>query len=85
MAKCSNCSKEALYEYKVTAKVSVLYCDKDLPRFLHARRDAGTLGITSVLSENLDSALKTLSGTDASEPSSDDSTATKKAPKKKAE
>ena len=81
--KCSNCLGNALYEYQLTPKTSVFYCDKDLPRFLYARRDAGLLKITGSFNEALNSAVEVLSPVQTTEP--EEEAPKKKAPKKKAE
>jgi hypothetical protein len=44
--KCSVCGLDAAYEYKLTATSSLFYCDSDLPKFLYARKKAGSLSIT---------------------------------------
>ena len=82
---CANCSDKAFYEYKVTTKTSIFYCNKHLPRFLTARKTANLIPITDANSEALDSALKTLTTT--VDTPADDSTPApaKKATKKKAE
>ena len=81
--KCSNCPSPAAYEYKITANASVLYCGKDLPRFLYARRDAGLLTYTSALNNDLESAIAAL--TPKAPNSTEEPTPKKKASKKKAE
>ena len=59
--KCSNCDKEALYEYKITLKNSVFYCGKDLPKFLDARKRAGLLTLTEKHAEEKETAIAALS------------------------
>ena len=81
--KCSNCLGDALYEYPLTPQTSVFYCEKDLPRFLYARRDAGLLKITGSFNESLNSAVEALSPVQTEE--TEEETPKKKAPKKKAE
>ena len=44
--KCANCSKDAMYEYKISKLNSIFYCGKDLPSFLNERKKAGLLKIT---------------------------------------
>ena len=44
--KCVNCSKPALFEYKLTQNKSVFYCNTDLPKFLDERKRAGLLTLT---------------------------------------
>ena len=55
--KCVNCTKDALYEYKMTETKSVFYCDKDLPKFLEARKAAGLLTLTDKHAEDKASAI----------------------------
>ena len=81
--KCSNCLGDALYEYKLTPQTSIFYCEKDLPRFLYARRDAGLLKPTNLFTEVLNSAVEALSPVQTEE--TEEETPKKKAPKKKAE
>jgi len=59
--KCANCDNKASYEYRVTKNKSIFYCGKDLPRFLEERKKAGLLTITEQFTEDLTSALETLS------------------------
>jgi hypothetical protein len=59
--KCVNCSSDALYEYKLTTKSSIFYCEKDLPKFLFARKNGGTLSLTPSYAENLEAALSVVS------------------------
>ena len=61
LMKCSNCDKEALYEYKITLKNSVFYCGKDLPKFLDARKRAGLLTLTEKHAEEKETAIAALS------------------------
>ena len=58
--KCANCASAALYEYKVTYDVSQFYCGKHCPKFLDARRRAGTLAITTFHNDEKESALAIL-------------------------
>ena len=37
MAKCANCSKDALYSYNVSSDFVINYCQSHLPRFLYTR------------------------------------------------
>ena len=37
MAKCANCSKDALYSYNVSGDFVINYCQSHLPRFLYTR------------------------------------------------
>ena len=37
MAKCANCSKDALYSYNVSGDFLINYCQSHLPRFLYSR------------------------------------------------
>ena len=84
--KCSNCNKDALYEYKVTLKNSVFYCGKDLPKFLDARKRAGLLTLTEKHAEEKETAIAALSTeTVAGETLTEETPAPKKkAAKKKA-
>jgi len=41
--KCANCNNDAQYVYKITNDHTILYCAKDLPKFLDERRKAGLL------------------------------------------
>lgn len=84
--KCSNCDKEALYEYKITLKNSVFYCGKDLPKFLDARKRAGLLTLTEKHAEEKETAIAALSTeTVAGETLTEETPAPKKkAAKKKA-
>ena len=59
--KCANCSKDALYVYRITKSNSVYYCGKDLPSFLEDRRKAGLLNITQTLTEAKEEAVEILS------------------------
>jgi len=59
--KCANCSNAASYEYRITKTKSILYCGKDLPKFLEERKKAGLLKITDQFTEDLATALDTLS------------------------
>jgi len=61
--KCANCSSDALYEYKITQKISTLYCGAHLPKFLEDRRIAGLLAITEKNKEHRDAAIEALGGT----------------------
>lgn len=58
---CANCTNKALYEYKITAGTSVLYCNAHLPKFLEARKIASLLPLTDSHTEVLESALNILS------------------------
>jgi hypothetical protein len=58
--KCANCSKDAMYEYKVSKLNSIFYCGKDLPSFLNERKKAGLLTITEEYKEASVSALEAL-------------------------
>lgn len=83
--KCSNCDKEALYEYKITLKNSVFYCGKDLPKFLDARKRAGLLTLTPKHEEEKELAMAILAPTIDEEPLVEEEPAPKKkAAKKKA-
>ena len=84
--KCSNCDKDALYEYKITLKNSVFYCGKDLPKFLDARKRAGLLTLTEKHAEEKETAIAALSTeTVAGETLTEETPAPKKkAAKKKA-
>lgn len=59
--KCANCSKDAMYVYRITKSKSVYYCGKDLPSFLEDRRKAGLLNITEAFTEAKESVVETLS------------------------
>lgn len=59
--KCANCSKDAMYVYRITKSKSVYYCGKDLPSFLEDRRKAGLLNITAAFTEAKQSVTETLS------------------------
>lgn len=59
--KCANCSRDALYVYRITKTKSVYYCGKDLPSFLEDRRKAGLLNITQALTDAKESAVEALS------------------------
>ena len=43
MAKCVNCTTEALYEYRIVAGHSLSYCNLHLPKFLTEQKKAGML------------------------------------------
>lgn len=58
--KCVNCDKTALFEYKLTQKKSVFYCNADLPKFLDERKRAGLLTITQEYKDASKSALETV-------------------------
>lgn len=86
--KCSNCADNATYEYRLTQTKSIPYCGKHLPKFLEARRNAGNLKITPVLTETLDSAIAALAPSTSEEPKVEEPVVEapkKKATKKKAE
>ena len=78
--KCANCNRDALFEYQITQKTSILYCGSHLPGFLEERKKAGLLKITSAFTEAKESALEQLSSETVEEPKP-----VKKAAKKKAE
>lgn len=83
--KCSNCSNEALFEYRLTLNKSVFYCNKDLPSFLTARKQAGLLKVTSTYTQSADEATEQLK-LDTSVPEGEEpKPVKKKAAKKKAE
>ena len=65
MTKCSNCEKDAAYEYKITLNKSIFYCSKDLPKFLTSRKKALLIGTTPAHSQAKDEALSTLKITPA--------------------
>ena len=44
--KCANCDSAALYVYKIIEGAEILYCQKHLPKFLEARKNAGLLPLT---------------------------------------
>lgn len=75
--KCVNCSSPALFEYRLTGKTSIFYCDRDLPRFLDERKRAGLLTLTQEYKDSAKTALEAVTY----EPSSPAST--EEAPKKK--
>ena len=83
--KCSNCDKEALFEYRLTLKKSVFYCNKDLPSFLTARKQAGLLSVTNTYTQSAVEATEQLK-LDTSVPEDEQpKPVRKKAAKKKAE
>lgn len=82
--KCDNCDSNALYIYQLTAKKSVYYCGKDLPRFLEQRKRAGLLKITDQFKVEYDSAIDTLTPEIKEEPVLEETVNEKPAPKKKA-
>ena len=86
--KCANCPDDALYEYRITSKSSVFYCNKDLPKFLKDRKTSNLLPVTQKHEEEFKEAMSKLTtDTDASaepEESSDEDKPVKKATKKKA-
>jgi hypothetical protein len=43
MAKCANCSREAVYRYVIVEPFGTNYCESDLPSFLYSSRDLGIL------------------------------------------
>jgi hypothetical protein len=51
MAKCSNCTNNGVYEYKVTTNFIISYCNSCLPRFLKAQKNAGLLKPAPVVVE----------------------------------
>lgn len=63
--KCVNCDRAALYEYRITQENSQFYCDKHLPRFLEARKRAGTLALTERHKEASREAIDLLRATPA--------------------
>ena len=84
LMKCSNCSSDAMYEYKLTLKNSVFYCGKDLPKFLEARKKALLIGTTDAHSQAKEEALSILQIKSAETPE-EPSAPKKRSPKKKAE
>ena len=85
--KCSNCSSDAMYEYKLTLKSSVFYCGKDLPKFLDTRKKALLIPTTQRYDEAKEEAIAILSSNvSVTEPVVEEAPAPKKkASKKKAE
>ena len=85
--KCANCSRDAMYEYRMTDSKSLFYCGKDLPAFLEGRRRAGLLAITPKLTEELSSALSAIATNQPVEEGLEEESPkpVKKAAKKKAE
>ena len=83
---CANCSKPALYEYKLTLNKSVFYCSAHLPSFLEKRKVAGLLTFTDKYKEEKEFALTALapSTPEVSTPE-EEPKPKKKAAKKKAE
>lgn len=57
---CNNCEADALYGYRMTEKSVAWYCAAHLPRFLHARRDAGLLETSDKFRELAASAIAAL-------------------------
>jgi hypothetical protein len=43
MAKCANCTTEAVHQYRVTPEFKIDYCNSHLPSFLRAQQKAGLL------------------------------------------
>lgn len=82
--KCENCTKPALYEYKLTLEKSLFYCSNHLPAFLMQRKKAGLLTLTPKHAEEKESALATVAFK-PSELNEEESKPKKKAAKKKAE
>lgn len=82
---CANCSKPALYEYKLTLNKSVFYCGKHLPAFLDARKRAGLLTLTETHSKEKASAINALTVEPVVEEVIEEPKPKKKAAKKKAE
>lgn len=60
MVTCANCENDALYVYEVNRDVVINYCDKDLPGFLKAQRDAGALPTTEAYAKLREEALAAL-------------------------
>jgi hypothetical protein len=58
--KCSNCDKDAAFEYRLTLNKSVFYCGKDLPVFLGERKKAGLLKVTQQYKDDQKSALEVI-------------------------
>jgi len=82
---CANCTKKALYEYKITQGTSVLYCGSHLPKFLEGRKMASLIPLTDAHAEELTSALSILSVKESGESLDKSlSTSAKKAVKKQA-
>jgi hypothetical protein len=77
--KCANCDKDAQYVYRLTAQKSILYCAKDLPKFLEPRLKAGLLELTTSHKELIEEALPNIIFT----PESTTDTTPKKKPTKK--
>ena len=61
LVKCSNCDSDALFVYRVTLTKSVLYCNKHLPKFLEARKQANLLMTTDKFEEAKQEAIQQLS------------------------
>ena len=66
--KCGNCDRPALYEYRITQKISQFYCGAHLPAFLEPRRRAGTLKLTPAHDVEKDAALQILGVKPPAEP-----------------
>ena len=47
MAKCANCTSDALYVYEVTSTFNINYCQYHLPVFLHKLQKSGSLKTTA--------------------------------------
>lgn len=43
MIKCANCSKDAVFQYNVTADFVLYYCVTDLPKFLKGKTAEASL------------------------------------------
>jgi hypothetical protein len=37
MFKCANCGIDAQYEYSISDSIKIVYCQKDLPKFLKTK------------------------------------------------
>lgn len=51
MFKCSNCSADAQYSYRVNDAIVSHYCVRHLPHFLQAKKNAGELPLMVVAPE----------------------------------
>lgn len=59
--KCANCKDVAAYEYRLTDKKSIFYCNKHLPSFLETAKKAGLLTKTDEFKTALEEGLKNIS------------------------
>ena len=80
---CSVCSQESLYVYRITQETGIEYCNKCLPKFLYARRDAGLIETTKQYKAAIEEGLKNITKVPEEEVKPEPVEVEEKQPKKK--